>query len=147
MDDSQPSQPMGFSRQEYWSGLPLSSPGNLPDSGIKLRSPALQADSLPSEPPGNPKGSPKGGLILGYNLQSRVPHGRMQKPDSSLKPYPSPVLPFPCLDSRIPLQVPPGSTLFTNHRHRNPNGKFYLEKLFPKTSSRHTQRQHSEIRE
>ena len=40
---------MGFSRQEYWSGLPLPSPGDLPDPGIKPGSPALQADSLPSE--------------------------------------------------------------------------------------------------
>ena len=40
---------MGFSRQEYWSGLPFSSPGDLSDSGIKPRSPALQADSLPTE--------------------------------------------------------------------------------------------------
>ena len=38
--------------QEYWSGLPFPSPGNLPDPGIKPGSPALQADSLPSEPPG-----------------------------------------------------------------------------------------------
>jgi len=43
---------MGFSRQEYWSGLPCPPPGDLPDPGIKLRSPTLQADSLPSEPPG-----------------------------------------------------------------------------------------------
>ena len=42
---------MDFSRQEYWSGLPFSSPGDLPDPGIKPRSPALQADSLLSEPP------------------------------------------------------------------------------------------------
>ena len=41
---------MGFSRQEYWNGLPFSSPGDLADLGIKLRSPTLQADSLPSEP-------------------------------------------------------------------------------------------------
>ena len=41
---------MGFSRQEYWSGLPFPSPGDLPDSGLKPRSPALQADSLLSEP-------------------------------------------------------------------------------------------------
>ena len=40
---------MGFSRQEYWSWLPFSSPGDLPDPGIKLRSPASQADSLSSE--------------------------------------------------------------------------------------------------
>ena len=41
---------MEFSRQEYWSGLPFPSPGDLPDPGIKPRSPALQVDSLPSEP-------------------------------------------------------------------------------------------------
>ena len=41
-----------FSRQEYWSGLPCPSPGDLPNPGIKPESPALQADSLPSEPPG-----------------------------------------------------------------------------------------------
>ena len=43
---------MKFSMQEYWSGLPYPSPGDLLDPGIKLRSPALQADSLPFEPPG-----------------------------------------------------------------------------------------------
>ena len=46
--------PMGFSRQEYWSELPFPSPGDLPDPGIKLRSPTLQADALTSEPPGKP---------------------------------------------------------------------------------------------
>ena len=45
---------MGFSRQEYWSGLPFPSPGDLPDPGIKPGSPALQADTLTSEPPGKP---------------------------------------------------------------------------------------------
>ena len=45
---------MGFSRQECWSGLPFPSPGDLPDPGIEPRSPALQADTLPSEPPGKP---------------------------------------------------------------------------------------------
>ena len=43
---------MGFSRQEYWSGLPFPSPGDLPDPGIKPRPPTLWADTLPSEPPG-----------------------------------------------------------------------------------------------
>ena len=43
---------MGFSRQEYWSGLPFPSPGDLPNPGIEPRSPALQADALPSEPSG-----------------------------------------------------------------------------------------------
>ena len=41
---------MGFSKQEYWSGLSFPSPGDLPDPGIELRSPALQADALTSEP-------------------------------------------------------------------------------------------------
>ena len=44
--------PVEFSRQEYWSGLPLPSPEDLPDSGIECRSLALQVDSLPSQPPG-----------------------------------------------------------------------------------------------
>ena len=43
-----------FSKQEYWSGLPFPSPGDLPNPGIEPRSPALQADALPSEPPGKP---------------------------------------------------------------------------------------------
>ena len=41
---------MGFSRQEYWSGLPFPSPGDLPDPGIEPWSPALRADALTSEP-------------------------------------------------------------------------------------------------
>ena len=47
---------MGFSRQEHWSGLPFSSPGGFSNPGIEPRSPALQADSLPSEAPGNGRG-------------------------------------------------------------------------------------------
>ena len=46
--------PMGLSRQEYWSGLPCPPPGGLPDPGIEPTSPALQVDSLLSEPPGKP---------------------------------------------------------------------------------------------
>ena len=45
-----------ISRQEYWSELPYPLPGDLPNPGIKPRSPALQEDSLPSEPPGKPWG-------------------------------------------------------------------------------------------
>ena len=45
---------LGFSRQEYWRELPFPPPGDVPDLGIKPRSPTLQADALPSEPPGKP---------------------------------------------------------------------------------------------
>ena len=55
---------MGFSRQEYWSGLPFPSPGDLPDPGIKPRPPALQADSLPAEPQGK--------RITIYQLQMKL---------------------------------------------------------------------------
>ena len=47
---------VGFSRQEYWSGLPFPSPGYFPNQGIEPGSPTLQADSLPSELPGKLKG-------------------------------------------------------------------------------------------
>ena len=49
---------MGFSRQVYWSRLPVHSPGDLPNPGIVPRSPTLQADSLPSDPSRKPLGSP-----------------------------------------------------------------------------------------
>ena len=45
---------MGFSRQEYWSGFTFPSPGDLPNPGIEPGPPTLQADTLPSEPPGKP---------------------------------------------------------------------------------------------
>ena len=45
---------MGFSRQEYWSGLPIPSPGDLPNTGIEPRSPALAGRFLSTEPPGKP---------------------------------------------------------------------------------------------
>ena len=71
MDFSPPgsSLSMEFSRQEYWNGLPFPSPGDLPDPGIEPRSPTLQADSLPSEPPGKPikkeGGDKNRGRVLG----------------------------------------------------------------------------------
>ena len=46
---------MGFSRQEYWSGLPFPSPGDLPGPGIEPGSPTLEGDALTSEPPEKPK--------------------------------------------------------------------------------------------
>ena len=53
---------MGFSRQEYWSGLPFPSPEDLPHPGIEPGSPTLLADALPSEPPG------KSGRAVGKKL-------------------------------------------------------------------------------
>ena len=50
-------QSMGFSKQEYWSGLPFPSPGDLPNPGIEPGSPALEANTLTSEPPGKPQSS------------------------------------------------------------------------------------------
>ena len=55
---------MEFSRQEYWSGLPFPSPGDLPNPGIEPRSPTLQADALTSEPPGKPNSGISSNLNL-----------------------------------------------------------------------------------
>ena len=71
--DHQAPLSMGFSRQEYWSGLPFPSPGDLPDPGIEPGSPALQADSLSSEQ----LGPTLNGLILIYfpkDLNSKSGH-------------------------------------------------------------------------
>ena len=57
---------MGFSRQEYCSGLPFPPPGDLPDPGIKPGSPALEADALASEPPGKPITFTIAGFILSW---------------------------------------------------------------------------------
>ena len=55
---------MGFSRQEYWSGLSCPPPGDLPNPGIEPRSATLQVDSLLTEPPGEPKNTRVGSLSL-----------------------------------------------------------------------------------
>ena len=68
---------MGFSKQEYGSGLPFLSPGDLPDPGIKTGSPALYADSLPSESPGSPRKeliSIKSKLLILKELSAACPH-------------------------------------------------------------------------
>ena len=56
--------PWGFSRQEYRNGLPCPPPGGLPDPRVKPRSPTLQVDSLPAEPPEKPKNTGVGSLSL-----------------------------------------------------------------------------------
>ena len=58
----------GFSRQEYWSGLPCPPPGDLSSPGIEPRSPTLQADSLLPEPPGKPKNTRVGSLSLLHGI-------------------------------------------------------------------------------
>ena len=60
---------MGFSRSEYWSGLPYPPPGDLPDPGTKLGSPTLQAYSLLPEPPGKLKGCKAEGKESGEKTQ------------------------------------------------------------------------------
>ena len=57
-------QPMAFSRPEYWSGEPFPPPGGLPNPRTEPRSPTLQVDSLPAEPPGKPKNTGVGNLSL-----------------------------------------------------------------------------------
>ena len=72
-----------FFRQEYWSGLPFPSPGDLPNPGIEPRSPALQADSSPSESPGKPLTffwMPLWG-VTGLFWQSSSLHSESSKPD------------------------------------------------------------------
>ena len=61
---------MGFSRQEYWSGLPCPLSRNLPNPGIEPRSPTLQADSLPSKPPGKPMNNGVGSLSFHQGIFS-----------------------------------------------------------------------------
>ena len=59
---------MEFSRQEYWSGLPFPSPGDLPNQGTEPMSPTLQADTLPREPPGKPFSDIKIAILAFKNL-------------------------------------------------------------------------------
>ena len=69
MDYSPPGSSVhgGFSRQEYWSGLPCPPPGDLPNPGIRPGSPTLQVDSLPSEPPGKPSN-----LVVKFNIDCKT---------------------------------------------------------------------------
>ena len=86
---------MGFSRQEDWSGLPCPPPGDLPNPRIKPRSPALQEDSLPSEPPGKPKNSGMGRLarngtgVPGIELESPALHADSLPGELTEKPFSS----------------------------------------------------------
>ena len=94
---------VGFSRQEYWSRLPFPSPGDLTDPEIELGSPALQADSLPSEPPGKPISE------LGYqhNTEVRRVCSSRGEVNCLLKSEASPIFPKPLL---LPNHDPPYPT-------------------------------------
>ena len=61
---------MGFSRRQYWSGLPFPSPGDLPNLGTEPRSPALQEDALPSEPPGKSCHTQRSTKTINHNVCS-----------------------------------------------------------------------------
>ena len=78
---------MGFSQQKHWSGLPCPPPGDLPNPGIKPRSPTLQGDSLPSEPPGKPKDTRVGSLslLLLMLLGFKDAMGRIQSSENEIQ--------------------------------------------------------------
>ena len=69
---------MEFSRQKYWCGLPFPPPGNLPDPGIEPRSPAMQADALPSETPGKPSMEGEGNSEAGWLTLEACMKGSIQ---------------------------------------------------------------------
>ena len=87
---------IGFSRQEYWSGLPFPSPGDLPDPGIEPRSPTLQADALTSDPPGEPntcRKPPKYSTNLDWlKKKKRYPVIKMSYACSTHKPHTTHIL-------------------------------------------------------
>ena len=83
---------LGFSRKEYWSGLPFPSPGDLPHPGIEPGSPSLQVDSLPSEPSGKPTGNsfwenPLVSEVLTYEIRLQATQAA-QCPQNPLPPSP-----------------------------------------------------------
>ena len=96
-----PQNPWRFSRQEYWNGLPCPPPGDLPNPRIKLRSPTVWVDSLPSEPRGKPKNTGVGSLSLlqwvfpTQKLNQGFLHSRWIFYQLSYQGTPSPLSPLP----------------------------------------------------
>ena len=96
---SQASLSVGFSTQEYWTGLPFPSPEKCPNTGMKLGSPALQADSLPSQPPAEPKAikhSPAGTSLMVLRLLAPNMEDPDLIPGQGARPH-MPKLEFTCL--------------------------------------------------
>ena len=85
---------MEFSRPEYWSGLPFTSPGDLTNSGIKPRSPTLQADSLPAEPQGKLDSCPSTFLLVNqFTYSVAVTNIFLNNPNLSSSVMPSSLQP------------------------------------------------------
>ena len=105
--------PWGFSRQECWSGLPFPSLGDLPNPGIKPRSPTLQVDSLPSEPPGKPRKAGVGSLSL---LQGNFPTQKLNRGLLHCR--------------QILYQLSYWGSPSINYVRSNPNIYVYLKKIF-----------------
>ena len=75
---------MGFSRHEYWSGLPFPSPGDLPNPGIKPRSPALEADALLSDLPGKPNSTIFSRLLIYSMIVTWLLYGSEKLPEKKI---------------------------------------------------------------
>ena len=105
----------GFSREEYWSGLPCPPPGDLPNPETEPRSPALQADSLPSESPGKPDKSQSTPQTLPHTRDGSAHFGFLSDPGT---------LPHPLLNP--PTRTPPASTFPLSFSFRH-----YLRKRAP----------------
>ena len=117
---------MGFSRKEYWSRLPFPSPEDLPEPGVEPRSPVLQADSLPSEPPGRDVNSGYGGSATKSCLTLVTPwtvaHPASLSMKFSRQEYCS-GLPFPSPDDLPNPGIKPGSSALQADLPSEPPGK------------------------
>ena len=127
--------PWGFFWQQYWSGLPCPSPGDLPDPGIKPRSPTLQANSLPAEPQEKPKNSGIGSLSLLQGIfptqepnQGVLPCRQLNYQGSPIKPY-YPLNHHEDLTSPPGLLFPPSTLAYPSHYDHCPPRSHHHSKL------------------
>ena len=127
---------MGFSRQEFWNGLPLPPPGDLPYPGIEPVSPAWQANSLPSEPPGKPREVPG----LQTSTDSKV-GSREKSAHQRLSPLPTVRPLLPRQEAGPVVSVLPWRASFSRHTcvfcPLSPDGQHtgHLSVCFPFASS------------
>ena len=118
---------MGFSRQEYWSGLPFYSPGHLPNPWIKPGSPALQANSLPTELQGKPRAV---GIFVLYQSPKEEGRGQAKWVEKQKKSFLVPLPSHPFLPTRRLPFMPHGSGTDRTAAHfsRETWGNEFLEK-------------------